>query len=97
MILFKNKSFEFRKAVLEIGISIVSVILVLLTLFEMQADRNAAYRPDVSFADIEVAITWEGECETENPEENQPLNLDPFFEKYDNIFEQDLESKIKMF
>lgn len=83
MILFKNKSFEFKKAVLEIGISIVSVILVLLTLFEMQADRNAAYRPDVSFADIEVAITWEGECETENPEENQPLNLDPFFEKYD--------------
>lgn len=83
MIRFKNKSFEFKKAVLEIAISIVSVILVLLTLLEMQADRNAAYRPDISFADTEVAIAWEGEQQIENSEATQSWNLDSFYEKYE--------------
>ena len=83
MLNFKSRSFEFKKAVIEIAISIISTILVLLTLFEMQADRNAAYRPDISFADAEVAIAWDGELETENTEENQSWNLDSFFETYD--------------
>ena len=65
----KIDKFEFRKTIVEIVISLVSTVLVLLTLFEMQEDRNAAYRPDVSFSDTTVAITWE-DMSTEEPSES---------------------------
>lgn len=65
----KIDKFEFWKTIVEIAISLVSTVLVLLTLFEMQEDRNAAYRPDVSFSDTTVAITWEN-MSTEGPSES---------------------------
>lgn len=55
---FKKTSFEFKNATIQICISIISTVLVLLTLFEMQAQRNATYFPDISLNQTEVAIAW---------------------------------------
>lgn len=43
---FKKRSFDFKNAVIQITISMISTFLVLLTLFEMQAERNATYLPE---------------------------------------------------
>lgn len=56
---FKRKSFEFKSTAVQISISIISTFLVLFTLFEMQAARNATYLPDISLGDTEVAIAWD--------------------------------------
>lgn len=56
---FKKKSFDFKNAVIQITISIISTFLVLLTLFEMQAERNATYLPDISLSNTKVAISWD--------------------------------------
>lgn len=56
---FKKTSFDFKNAVIQIAISIISTILVLLTLFEMQAGRNATYLPDISLSNTKVAISWD--------------------------------------
>lgn len=56
---FKKKSFDFKNAVIQITISIISTFLVLLTLFEMQAERNAIYLPDISLSNTKVAISWD--------------------------------------
>lgn len=56
---FKKKSFDFKNAVIQITISIISTFLVLLTLFEMQAERNATYLPDISLGNTKVAISWD--------------------------------------
>ena len=55
---FKKKNYELKNTVIQIAISIVSTFLVLLTLFEMQAERNASYLPDISLNNTEVAIAW---------------------------------------
>lgn len=40
-------------------ISVLMAVITLLTLFEMKADRTAAYRPDISFADALIAVAWD--------------------------------------
>ncbi|RHT97924.1 hypothetical protein DW711_19985 [Ruminococcus sp. AM27-16] len=47
---FKKKSFEYKNAIIQITISIISTFIVLFTLFEMQAARNATYLPDISLS-----------------------------------------------
>lgn len=56
---FSKKSFDFKNAAIQITISIISTLLVLLTLFEMQAERNATYLPDISLSNTKVAISWD--------------------------------------
>lgn len=56
---FKKRSFDFKNAAIQITISIVSTFLVLLTLFEMQAERNATYLPNISLSNTNVAISWD--------------------------------------
>lgn len=56
---FKKISFEFKNATIQITISIISTLLVLFTLFEMQAERNATYLPDISLSNTKVAISWD--------------------------------------
>lgn len=56
---FLRKSSNFKIVTIQIIISIISTILVLLTLFEMQAARNATYLPNISLANTEVAISWD--------------------------------------
>ena len=56
---FKKTTFEFKNTLIQIVISIISTIIVLLTLFEMQAARNASYLPDISFSNTKVAIAWD--------------------------------------
>lgn len=55
---FMNKQSSKRDSTIQIIISIISSILVLLTLFEMKVDRNAAYRPSLSISNAETAIAW---------------------------------------
>ncbi|GLC79673.1 hypothetical protein [Lacrimispora brassicae] len=64
---FKKKSFEFKNATIQVAISIISTFLVLFTLFEMQAARNATYLPDISLGNTEVAIAWD--------ENGLPINI----------------------
>lgn len=54
--LIKTGKFEKRRDIIQIIISVFSTVIVLLTLFEMQAQRNAAYRPDITLSNTEVAI-----------------------------------------
>lgn len=54
--LFKRKSID---NTIQITVSIISTILVLLTLFEMQAARNATYLPDIFLSNTKVAISWD--------------------------------------
>ncbi len=56
---FKKRNFDFKNAVIQITISIISTFLVLLTLFEMQAERNATYLPDISLSNTVAAISWD--------------------------------------
>ena len=56
---FKKKSFEYKNAIIQITISIISTFIVLFTLFEMQVARNATYLPDISLSNTEVAIAWD--------------------------------------
>lgn len=56
---FKKRSFDFKNAAIQITISIISTFLVLLTLFEMRAERNATYLPDISLSNTKVAISWD--------------------------------------
>lgn len=45
-------------------VALLSTIMVLVTLFEMQAARNAAYMPCVSLRSAEVAIVWDSNGQT---------------------------------
>lgn len=56
---FLQKKFEYRSSVIQIVVSIISTVLVLFTLFEMRAERNDAYRPDISLSNTELAISWD--------------------------------------
>lgn len=55
---FKKKNHELKITTIQIVISIISTLLVLLTLFEMRAERNATYLPNISLSNTEVAIAW---------------------------------------
>ena len=57
--LLKKKSFKYKSEPIQIIISIVSTVIVLLTLFEMQAARNASYLPDIVLSNTEVAMMWD--------------------------------------
>lgn len=56
---FRKKNFELKNAAIQITISLISTFLVLLTLFEMQAERNATYLPDIFLSNTEAAISWD--------------------------------------
>lgn len=56
-----QKHHKDRSTVVQTMISVVSTLLVLFTLFEMQAERNAAYRPSLSLSDTEIAFVWDEE------------------------------------
>lgn len=56
---FKERSFEYKSTTIQVAISLISTCLVLFTLFEMQAARNATYLPNISISNTEVAIAWD--------------------------------------
>lgn len=62
---YAQKSNPFRqrefKVYIEIFVAIVSVLLVWFTLFEMQVERNNAYKPDIFFNDALLILTWDSE------------------------------------
>ena len=58
---FQKKSSKNENGIGQILISVISTILVLLTLFEMQIARNATYMPDISLSKVEVAIEWDNQ------------------------------------
>lgn len=65
----KTEKYKKMREFAQIIISVISTIIVLLTLFEMQAQRNAAYRPDIVLSNSEVAIVWdENNLKTDNGE-----------------------------
>lgn len=57
--LTKTRIFEKRRDITQIIISVFSTVIVLFTLFEMQAQRNAAYRPDITLSNTETAFVWD--------------------------------------
>lgn len=80
-----HEHFERKVSIIEIFISAISVILVLFTLFEMQADRNASYKPDISISDVsdvEVPIVWKGTLPDDPMDDYSALNLDTFYDEY---------------
>ncbi len=76
MAFFKEKGFEFKKTAIEIVISITSAALVLFTLFEMQAARNASYRPDITLGLTQVFISWDTEINGSNVNSNDITDSD---------------------
>lgn len=48
-------------------ISVVMAVITFLTLLEMKSDRDAAYRPDLSFADTTMAIVWDDDGKPTDP------------------------------
>lgn len=58
-----------RSIIVQTIISLVSTLLVLFTLFEMQAERNAAYRPSLSINNTEIAFAWDTEKTLVNTDE----------------------------
>ena len=55
---FKTTDSQTRQGTIQIIISIVSALLVLLTLFEMQNERNAAYMPNISINCPGMKFIW---------------------------------------
>lgn len=73
--LTKTEKFEKRRDIIQIIISIFSTIIVLFTLFEMQAQRNAAYRPDIVLSNAEAAIVWDkNNLETDSGESFETIS-----------------------
>lgn len=64
----KIVSFSLKEtiAILTNVATIISVIVVLLTLREMQIERNNAYRPDIAFEPVSVHFIW-GQHDTYDP------------------------------
>ncbi len=69
----KTMSYEKKKNIVQIAISIISTIIILLTLNEMQAARDAAYLPNLVLTDLNVSIEWKdiGKHPNEQTEELQ--------------------------
>ena len=55
---FKKMDRQTKQGYLQILISFVSAMLVLFTLFEMQAERNAAYMPNISINSPGIKFAW---------------------------------------
>lgn len=55
--------------IITVAVALLSTIMVLVTLFEMQAARNAAYMPCVSIRGTEVAIVWDSQGQTKDVSE----------------------------
>lgn len=83
MAFFKEKSFEFKKTAIEIVISISSTALVLFTLFEMQAARNASYRPDITLGLTQVFISWDTEMNRSDINSNEESDSDFSYQSID--------------
>lgn len=56
---FRSASSDIKQGRIQIFISFVSAILVLFTLFEMQAERNAAYMPNISINGTGIKFAWD--------------------------------------
>lgn len=54
---FNRKSFDLQVTIQTV-ISLVSTLLVLLTLFEMQQERNMAYAPDIVMDSVSAGMIW---------------------------------------
>lgn len=48
----------FRPLNIKLYLELISILLVLFTLFEMQVSRNNAYLPDILFYNTTFAVTW---------------------------------------
>ncbi len=83
MAFFKKKSFEFKKTAIEIVISITSTALVLFTLFEMQAARNASYRPDITLGLTQVVISWDAATNGSDITSNEASHSAPAYQSID--------------
>ena len=55
---FNERQFNWQ-SFFEVAISIISTWLVLLTLFEMQQERNTAYAPDVVLETVTTGMVWD--------------------------------------
>lgn len=58
---FKKEDSQIRQGKIQIIISLLSAMLVLFTLFEMQAERNAAYMPNISINGSGIIFAWDKE------------------------------------
>ena len=56
---FKKIDIEARQGRINIFVSLVSTILVLFTLFEMQAERDAAYKPNIHINSAGIEFAWD--------------------------------------
>lgn len=56
---FQKSDHQVVKWIIETFISLLSVLLVLFTLFEMQEERNAAYRPNISLNSAKIIFAWD--------------------------------------
>ena len=55
---FKKVDSQTKFGIIQIIVSIISISIVLLTLFEMQNQRNAAYLPNISFNCPGIQFAW---------------------------------------
>ena len=56
---FREFDDQIKIGIIEIAISIISAVLILFTLFEMQAERNAAYMPSISINCENMKFSWD--------------------------------------
>lgn len=56
---FKKSNEEIKQGTINIIIQFVSTIIILLTLFEMQSERNLAYMPNVHINSTGVKFAWD--------------------------------------
>ena len=56
---FRQADKQMRQGAIQVVISLFSIILVLLTLFEMQAERNAIYKPNISTKCPGIKFAWD--------------------------------------
>ena len=78
---FRKSDSQTRLGIIQILISIVSVTLVLLTLFEMQAERNAAYMPNISINSTGIRFAWNEHRELLN-------DISGYDEKYLRVWDE---------
>lgn len=56
---FCKRDYRVIILIIEVMVSVISVLLVLFTLLEMQVARNNSYIPDVYFNKTTFAVTWD--------------------------------------
>ena len=89
---FRKADSRSRKENIQILISLVSIGLVLLTLYEMQAERNAAYMPDISIncSGSGIKFAWDEDHNIDriSDTEKKLLNMladSTFYEAFDSV------------